>query len=71
VNELAAKGVNISIRDHLKAQGLNFKDCNAARELTDDDGEGLEFVMVDKAPKVDHQEDEKPKMLQIAGQFVQ
>jgi hypothetical protein len=67
VNELAAKGVNISIRDHLKAQGLNVKDCDKAREFTDDDGEGLEFVMADKAPKLDHQDEEKPKMLQIAG----
>ena len=32
MNELAARGVNISIRDHLKAQGLNMKDVTKAKE---------------------------------------
>ena len=43
LNQLAAHGIQISIRDTLKAQGINFKDATKRLDSASD-SEGLEFV---------------------------
>jgi hypothetical protein len=46
VNKLAALGMQISIKDTLKAQGLivKEKDPNVQKIASESEGEGIEFV---------------------------
>lgn len=64
LNDMAAKGVSLSLKDTL---GLKVKEA-VARELVSDEDSGLEFVTTQKKPT--SPEEDKPKMLQVNGQMV-
>jgi len=54
----------VTIRETLKAQGLNFKESIKKQIESGSESEGLEFVSTLRAkPKEDQIEDDKPKML--------
>lgn len=44
VNQLAAQGIQVTIRETLKAQGLNFKETIKKQIESGSESEGLEFV---------------------------